>query len=218
MRKSISNGKKADKEIRKSFSEMSLSPSANATHAISNLFNKTPLGNTGMRGFDPQTIKDELQKQNEALKNGDVECIESMLLDQAHTLQALMTHNIIKLSSAEYLNQVETYSRLALKAQNQCRQTLATLSELKNPRRATFVKQQNNAVNQQINQDGLKQTENQKNSVDQTNKLLENIPDERLDFRASQTTSGVNQEMEAVGKIDRTQDRIRKRKSKPKCL
>lgn len=39
----------------------------------------------------------------------------------------------------------------ALKAQNQCRQTLAALAEIKNPRRTTLIGQQNNATNQQVN-------------------------------------------------------------------
>lgn len=43
----------------------------------------------------------------------------------------------------EYLNATDTYLRLALKAQAQCRATLQTLAEIKNPRPVAFVKQAN---------------------------------------------------------------------------
>ena len=51
----------------------------------------------------------------------------------------------------EHLNATETYMRLALKAQTQCRSTLETLAEVKYPKAATFVRQQNVAYQQQIN-------------------------------------------------------------------
>jgi hypothetical protein len=134
-----------------------------------------------------------------------------MLLSQAHVLQAMGTFFTMKLSGAEYLNQVEAYSRIALKAQNQCRQTLATLGELKNPKRTTFVKQQNNAVNQQINNGGVEQSENQEKPDNSANKLLEeDSPSEWMDFGETEETSGVNQGLEAVGAVDRTKNRSRK--------
>lgn len=52
---------------------------------------------------------------------------------------------------AEYLNQVQAYLSLALKAQSQCRNTLHTLGELKYPKETAFIRQQNVAVNQQVN-------------------------------------------------------------------
>ncbi|MGH8608246.1 MAG: hypothetical protein ACREX9_12750 [Gammaproteobacteria bacterium] len=52
----------------------------------------------------------------------------------------------VKRQLAQYLNQHQTYMLLALKAQNQCRQTLAALAEIKNPRRTTFVGQQNTEI------------------------------------------------------------------------
>jgi hypothetical protein len=40
---------------------------------------------------------------------------------------------------------------IALKAQNKSRQTLVTLIEFKNPTKTTFIRQQNNAISQQVN-------------------------------------------------------------------
>ena len=42
------------------------------------------------------------------------------------------------------MGQLETYTRLVLKVQGQCGQTLTTLGELRNLKRATFINQQNN--------------------------------------------------------------------------
>lgn len=152
-------------------------------------------------GLDRNEIQKELVRQNEDLFSGDMSRVEAMLLDQSHVLQALFTFLAHKMSGAEYLNQLDTYTRLALKAQNQCRQTLATLGELKNPKRATFIKQQNNAVNQQIIQ-----AENSKKPDEESNELLEVIDNERLDTRAPQAAIGTDQEMEPVGAIDRPED------------
>ena len=52
----------------------------------------------------------------------------------------------------EYLPAAETYLRLALKAQAQCRATVEALAEIKNPRPVAFVKQANIAQGpQQVN-------------------------------------------------------------------
>ena len=176
-----------------------LTPSEAASTAINCIYNKLnikdeSIGLQDITGLDRDALQAELAIQNEALFSGDITRIEAMLLDQSHTLQALFTHFLQRISGCEYLQQVETYTRLSLKAQNQCRQTLATLGELKNPKRATFIKQQNNAVNQQINQD-----KNSKKPEKEANEVLEVIPNERLDTRETQATIGNDSEMETVG-------------------
>jgi len=186
-----------------------MKPSGAATHSITSIFSKLTHGDAGLKGLDGETILNELSKQNEKIKNGDLTCVQEMLLDQAHTLQALNTLCMMKLRDVEYIEQMEAYSRIALKAQNQSRQTLATLIELKNPRRATFIKQQNNAVNQQINNAepanvGTEETqENRKNSGNPANELFEADNHEQLDTRAQSKAGGANQELETVGEIDR---------------
>jgi len=100
-------------------------------------------------GLALMACMDEMKEQFSALQKGDTDRIEAMLLGQAHSLQAIFTHYANKMASAEYLNQLKVNGALAMKAQNQCRQTLAALAEIKNPKRATFIK--NQATNQQIN-------------------------------------------------------------------
>ena len=58
--------------------------------------------------------------------------------------------------NCEFLNGTEIYSNMAFNAQKQCRQTLLALHEVQHPRRTTFVNQQNNAINQQVNNNSTK--------------------------------------------------------------
>jgi hypothetical protein len=184
--------------VREAAAKCLLTPSETAANAIKCLTQDIALDADGTTGVDCKTLFDELQKQNMAVSNGDLQRVEAMLLDQSHVLQSLFMTYIQKMSCAEYTEQVDVFSRIALRAQNQCRQTLTSLVELKNPKRATFVKQQNNAVNQQINQ----LPENQKTSCDPTNELLGEVIHEQLDTKTPQASCGVDQAMETVGEID----------------
>ncbi len=95
---------------------------------------------------------DELRDQCGATSRGDLARGEAMLTAQAHTLDAMFDRMAQKATRCEYLNQAETYSRLALKAQGQCRATWATLAQMKNPQPTTFVRQANIAHGpQQVN-------------------------------------------------------------------
>jgi hypothetical protein len=79
---------------------------------------------------------------------------EAMLIAQAHSLDAIFNEFARRaaLNMGEYLDAAETFMRLALKAQSQCRATLETLATIKNPPAVAFVKQANIAHGpQQIN-------------------------------------------------------------------
>ncbi|MDT4288453.1 hypothetical protein RO575_02670 [Methylomonas sp. MO1] len=52
---------------------------------------------------------------------------------QAHTLNELFNNLARKAHGQEYLKNYEAFLKLALKAQSQCRATLETLSNIKNP-------------------------------------------------------------------------------------
>jgi hypothetical protein len=96
-----------------------------------------------------EALVDELTRATEALGGGDMRRAEAMLASQAHALQALFTSCARRMTTASYLDQFQTFGLLALKAQNQCRATLATLAKIKHLDRATFIK--NTATHQQIN-------------------------------------------------------------------
>lgn len=103
--------------------------------------------------------------------------IEAMLMAQACTLD-LMFNKLVRIArNCEYLNGTELYSNMAFKAQKQCRQTLLALNEIQHPRRTTFVNQQNNALNQQVNNNSTEK-DFQKNSA---NELLTEVQHEAMD-------------------------------------
>ena len=200
--------KQSKKDLQKSASRFVLSPAMSASHAIDGIFSQENQDSNDAEGLDFSELSDQLQEQNELLRSGDINRIEAMLLDQAHVLQSLFTVYTMKMAKAEYISKLEPYAKIALKAQNQCRQTLATLGELKNPKRTTFIKQQNNANNQQINQLDPNQ-ENSKKIIDPTNELMEQKPNERLDFRTTKKAVGNDQEMETVATVNRAKNRSR---------
>lgn len=213
-----------DGDVRASFSKAVLKPSVSCAQAITALNSNNRLGGTDLVGLDGETIQQCLVAENERIRNGDLSRVEAMLIDQAHSLQMMSNLFTMKISKLETIEQVEVYTRLALKSQNQCRQTLATLIEMKNPRRSTFIKQQNNAVNQQINNgaspgietDPIQQ--NPKNSEISTNELFEVEAHEQLDTRAQSAAGGANSQLETVEEIDRPKNRSGKAKGKPEFV
>ena len=162
--------------------------------ASSNLLGKTPLNEA----------VDELSRQTAAVNRGDMTRAEDMLVAQAHTLDALFTHLASRALSAKHMGGLESYMRLALKAQNQARATLQTLTELKIPKQVAFVKQANIGNQVQVN-NGIqeKPARTRKNKKAQ-NELLEVKHGERLDTRATGAASGADPAMATLGAEHRT--------------
>lgn len=77
----------------------------------------------------------ELNSQVEAAQNGDKRQLESLLLSQATTLNAIFAEMARRaaLNMNSNIPATEAYMRMALRAQNQSRATLETLSAVKNP-------------------------------------------------------------------------------------
>lgn len=103
---------------------------------------------------DPWACGDALRRQVEQMQRGDMSEVEASLYGQASALGAIF-QGLAQRSAANMGENIETadrYMRLALKAQSQCRATLETLAEIKNPRSVAFVRQANIAAgHQQIN-------------------------------------------------------------------
>ncbi len=150
---------------------------------------------------------------------GDLGDVEATLTAQAATLDAVFNElaRRASLNMGEHLNATETYLRLALKAQAQCRATLETLAEVKYPKAATFVRQQNVAYQQQVNNSGDNATSTRagapahERASNQSNELLEASHGERLDPGAKSTSTAVDSSMAAMGKIHRPTNTSRKR-------
>jgi hypothetical protein len=185
----------SDAERKRFLSALYVTPSWSASLAISRINPQS----------DFSDLSSLLREMNAHIFDGDLSRAEAMLIDQAHVLQAIFSDFTIRMAKAEYLSQMETYSKVALRAQNQCQRTLKTLLEYKNPKRATFIKQQNNAVNQQINQ-GEQPKEIPKKEINPANKILEQKDGQWLDTGKEKETVPVNSQMETVAERHRAED------------
>lgn len=149
-----------------------------------------------------------LQEKTEAIYGNDMKNMETLLMSQALALDTMFAAlaRRAKLTLDHHIDMGDKVLRLALKAQSQCRTTLETLANIKNPQ--PYI-QHNRAQYQQVNNgatlppEALPARENQK----QTNELLDalNAP-ERLDFSATQATIQSHQDMEAVATQHRPQN------------
>lgn len=158
----------------------------------------------------------------QAIKSNDLSICEGMLYAQANALQTIFTELSIKAINRENIKFIELYLKYALKAQNQCRMTLETLSNVKNPP-VIYAKQANiNHGNQQVN-NGLPSHENSEFSSHTTNKgfkpneLLEEDVNEqkRLDGRKACKTIRDDSSLAAMEPINRPKIRRRKKTLKP---
>ncbi len=186
---------KTDGETDKqAFARHAVLPEVNAATTIS------VLSAPGFSGpeLDLTTLVGELQSQSEAVNDGRLVRGESMLAAQAQTLDAMFHFLTRKALAQGHLQQYDTYMRLALKAQSQCRTSWESISEIKNPR-SVFVKQANIANgHQQINNASARELESS------PTKLLETTRNEWMDARATSKAGRGNQTLEAVGAINGT--------------
>jgi hypothetical protein len=157
----------------------------------------------------------ELTRLSEATVAGDLGHLERILGAQALSLNALyagLAHRSKSNSQAGYLDAADTYLRLALRAQAQCRQTVQTLFEMKNPRPVAFVQQANISNGPQQVNNGLSNASSParaEENAHQPNKLLEAIDGKWLDAGAQGSAGRANQDLAPVGTLDRPKDRNR---------
>lgn len=137
--------------------------------------------------------------------------IERALSSSAVLLGNLITVWLAYAAGHSSLNAVGLYSHLALKAQEQQRKTLATLATIRNPKRVAFVKQLNQAVNQQVNngENSSVAAIPEKNAELRASELLEVIPSERLDTRTQSEAIISNPRLEALDAQHRPENRRR---------
>lgn len=184
-----------------------LRPNLNALSTITQ-FRSDPVEN-------PTAMLNELDKQATSAQAGDLARPEEMLSAQAHTLDVLfnrLAQRAKKNMDAGYTAAGETYLRMALKAQSQCRTTVEALAEIKYPKSATFIRQANIANQQQVN-NGT-QSGTQKNGhfrahekdITPANEQLTEAKHAALDCRGSGAAIGGNSTLEAVGAVNRTED------------
>ena len=149
-----------------------------------------------------------LKEQVRQVQDGDMRRVEAMLYGQAMTLQTIFTNLARRsaMNAGEYIKAADTYMRLALKAQSQCRATLEALAEIKNPRPVSFVKQANIANGPQQVNNGMPASSAQYaqahahagENASLQNELLEHQHGNYLDTGAQGTAGGADPHLEAV--------------------
>lgn len=160
------------------------------------------------KGADINALVAEMRRQSKLVNDGDLTRAEAMLMSQAHSLDAIFNEFCKRaaLNMGEFLPAVETYMRMALKAQSQCRATLQTLGEIKAPRSIAFIRQANVANGpQQVNNGPTLPPREQ--PPDSTNELLEASNGEWLDTGTTRASGATDSAMAAVGEIDGAEKR-----------
>lgn len=156
-------------------------------------------------------VLDSLKGHADKIEAGDLARVEAMLGGQAAALNTMFAELARRgaLNMGEYIGAAETYLKLALKAQSQCRSTLETLAAIKNPP-VVFAKQANIAQGPQQVNNGLMPVAHAKQVDNRPTELLEHDHAERLDTRASSAAKRSDQAMETVETIHRSSHRQRK--------
>lgn len=147
---------------------------------------------------------DELASQVEAIHRNDLSRAEAMLITQAHTLNELFNNLVRRAGNQGHLEKLETYLRLAYKAQGQCRATLETLATIKNPP-LVIAKQANISHGHQQVNNGVPSTHTHtEKNLNPQNELLEvQHGSETMDSRTTGKASGTDPAMATVGEIYR---------------
>ena len=95
---------------------------------------------------DPHECLVNLEATIDRVHGGDLRAAEALLTAQATTLNMLFTHLATLAQESDHLDTFDRYLKLALRSQNQCRATLQTLAEIKQPP-TTLVTRQANIAN-----------------------------------------------------------------------
>ena len=150
---------------------------------------------------DKSTLRDEIRNLVNSIKDDHSDALETTLAAQTITLDLLFNRMVTHAMSVKQYDTMQLCMDMALKVQNQCRKTILAISTLKNPQHATFVKQQNVAVNQQVNNE-VAQSKSKK--INSENELIGEIHHEKMDFGATNGAIGIDKAAEAMAVVDRT--------------
>lgn len=161
-----------------------------------------------------------LRQSAERIHGDDLREVETMLATQAIALNNIFTETALRAATnmGEYLGAAETYLKLALKAQSQCRATLETLATIKHPP-VVIAKQANIAHgHQQVNNHGdtahilrVRADETQKSPTE----LLGHEHGERLEPGTTSTAGRSDPALAAVATVHRPAQRARQGRIKP---
>lgn len=187
--------------------------------ALDPLFGSAVIASSFGKPFSGETdftaLYEALHDRAKAIRGNKLASAEDMLTAQAAALNAMFLE-LARRSGAnmgEYIQAAETYMRLALKAQAQCRATLETLATIKNPP-VVYARQANIANGpQQVNNAAA--APRASDPASSPNKLLETEHGKRLEPGTAGAAIGSDPALEAVGAIDGATDGERKGTRQP---
>lgn len=164
--------------------------------------------NSGIeKQIDVPTLMETLREQAKGVNCGNLAEAEAMLMNQATALQSLFARLIENAFSAKQLPQFDAFMRLALRAQNQCRATLETLSAIKNPP-VVIAKQANIAHGHQQVNNGIaipaSKADARENEIRPNELLREERYGAAMDAGATGSAISNDSEMATVGEVDGT--------------
>lgn len=151
---------------------------------------------------DVPSLVNELRAQTAAVNRGDLVHAEAMLMNQAAALQTLFAGLTERAMGQNHMPNLESFMRMALRAQNQCRATLETLAAIKNPP-VIFAKQANinqGNGNQQVNNGTPAPASRTEKTINQQDELLEGKHgSETVDTRTAGAAIGKDKAMATLG-------------------
>lgn len=136
-----------------------------------------------------------------AVNNGNMQELEGTLTAQIVSLDTIFNSLALKSRDSDTMPKMESYLRLALKAQAQCARSIEVLANIKNPP-IVYAKQANIANgNQQVNNGSSATTSHAGEIINQPNELLEvNNGSTTMDTSTAKSTKRKDKAMATVGK------------------
>lgn len=159
-----------------------------------------------------EEIVASLRDRAESVNEGDLNLVEAMLMNQAIALQSMFADLASSAAAQTSLQARQVLTQLALKAQGNSRATLQTLVDAKNPRQVAFVKQNNFAQTQQVNNgSALSQPARARKSKNTPNKLIaeDKNGSTTLDGRTATRPGGADHGHAAMALVDRSENKRR---------
>ena len=120
-------------------------PDLAAAHAIALIQN----GDKGLEHIMSETLElaNVIKGHREQIAGDNLSQVEAVLSAQIQVLQASFIRFMSLAAVAKTDAGAQKFTDIALRCQNQCRKAIATLNEMKNPKRsATFIKNQQNLL------------------------------------------------------------------------
>lgn len=192
---------KTEEDTFHNFAALTTSPELAAYRVINASEAKAGMG----EHIDVPALMETLRAQAGDVNRGELAGAEAMLMNQATALQSLFARLAERGMGCEHAPGFEANMRMALRAQSQCRATLETLANIKNPP-VVYARQANVTTGpQQVNNGMVAPVRARGNEIEQT-QLLRDEHGEGMDPGAAGTTIGTDQELAALGQIHRPED------------